>query len=120
LLLFTMAGLGTLRPVNLSGAANATAYAIDNNNGSLHLIALNKNAGQGLSLSIDAGRRIGRASVTQLTMPALTSTEGVMIQGSAVGKDGSFSPHTATALSPSGSSVSFALPAASAALISIS
>lgn len=118
LLFFTLAGRGRLRPVSISPeAANATAYAVDSTSGTSNAVIVNKDASQNLAVAIQASRKISKASAIFLTMPSLTSTEGIMIQNATVGKDGSFTPRPAAALPVSNGSVSVSVNAASAALI---
>ena len=120
LLLFTLAGMGTLRPVSISaGTVNATAYAVENNGGTLNIVLINKDTNQNLKAEINAGRKIGKSTAMLLTMPSLMSTEGISIQGATVGKDGSFSTKSPSILSSSGATTSIVVNAGSAALIQI-
>jgi hypothetical protein len=120
LLLFTLAGAGTVLPASISdGTANASAYAVEGRGGVLHVVVINKDANQDLNMEIHAGRRIGHAAATFLTMPSLTSIDGIAIQGATVGSDGSFSPQAPSTLPSLGATTSVAVHAASAALIRI-
>jgi len=121
LLLFTLAGTGTMRAVNISAEkANATAYAVENRNGTLNIVVINKDADRNLTATIQAGRAAHQASATLLTMPSLQSTEGIRIQGAIVGKDGSFSPHPPVNLKISDGGIFTTVNAGSAALIQVS
>lgn len=120
LLLFTLAGMGTLRPLSISsGTVNATAYAVENHSGTLNVVFINKDSSQSLKVEINAGRKISQATAMLLTMSSLTATEGISIQGATVGKDGSFSPKAPAILPSSGTTTSIVVSAASAALIRI-
>lgn len=120
LLLFTMAGTGTVLETTFSpGSANATAYTLKNSNGTLNVVIINKDSSKNLQLLINAGRKINKATAKLLAMPQLTSTTGLTIQGSGVGVDGSFSPKAATALTASGTNVPITVDAYSAAVIQI-
>ena len=121
MLLFTMAGPGTVLSTSLSaGSVKASAYTVENvRSGALSVVVINKDSSQNLKLEINAGRKITKATSTVLTMPSLTSTSGITIQGSGVGVDGSFSPQAATALTVSGNNTSVSVNAFSAALIQI-
>jgi hypothetical protein len=120
LLLFSLAGTGTVVETSLNaGSVNASAYTIENRGGALTVIVVNKESGKDLQLLINAGRKIVKASAKLLTMPSLSSTSGLTIQGSSVGVDGSFSPKTASPLTVSGTNASVLVSAGSAALIQI-
>jgi hypothetical protein len=120
-LLFTLAGQGTLLGTTLSaGGLNATAYAVQGTNGELNLVVVNKDSTQNLNLSIDCGRSVNSATLLAMTGPSLTATSGVQIQGASVGIDGSFAPQAAYTLSSSGSQVSCYVAPLSAVLIKVS
>jgi hypothetical protein len=121
ILLFTLAGPGTLLGTTLStGGLNATAYAVQASDGSLRLVVVNKDATQNLNLSIDCGRTVSSAALMAMTGPSLTATTGVLIQGASVGADGSFQPQAAYDLSVSGSHVSCYVGVLSAVMIRVS
>jgi hypothetical protein len=110
-----------MRAVNISAEkANATAYAVENRNGTLNIVVINKDADRNLTATIQAGRAAHQASATLLTMPSLQSTEGIRIQGAIVGKDGSFSPHPPVNLKISDGGIFTTVNAGSAALIQVS
>jgi len=128
LVLFSLAGQGTLYTTALSGigSLNITAYAIKTASGGLNLIVVNKNSAQNLQLTVNLPQSVNTATLigmTQLTSgatgPNLNATSGVMIQGSSISTSGSFTPATAYGLSYSGSEVSCYVPYLSAVLIKI-
>jgi hypothetical protein len=127
ILLFTLAGQGTLYTTELSvGSLNVTAYAVHTASGGLNLVVVNKDLTQNLRITAQFPQSASSATLlgmTQLsagaTAPSLTATDGVTIQGSGVNLDGSFSPAAAYTLSPSGTQLQFYVPALSAVLIQI-
>ena len=124
ILLFTLAGQGTLYTSQISaGSLNVTAYAVKTSSG-LNLIVVNKDLTQNLQLTVQLPR--GASSATLLTMTQLTSgamgpdlsaTSGVTIQGASVNPNGTFSPAAPYTLNPSGSELTCYVPALSAVLI---
>lgn len=127
MLLFTLAGQGSLLTLTLSaGGLNATAYAIKNSSAGINLIVNNKDLTNNLDLSIQLPQPASSATLLELTQlspgasaPSLTATSGVTIQGASVGVDGSFSPAAAYMLSASGTQLTCYVPALSAVLIQI-
>lgn len=120
LLLFSLAGAGTLLATQLSvGDVAATAYAIKTESGGLNLILVNKDPLQNLTITIEANQKIQTATMQTLTGSSLAALSGVTIQTAAVSRDGSFNPASPTRLTPSDSQTTCYLPALSAGLISI-
>jgi hypothetical protein len=121
LLLFTLAGSGTLLESMLSaGGVEATAYAVRTASGGLNVIVVNKDLLQNLSLTIQTGQKIRTASMRLMTGGSLAATSGVMIQSATVNPNGSFAPVSPSALTSSANETTCTIPALSAALISIS
>lgn len=124
ILLFTLAGAGSLYSTDLAaGTLNATAYAVKTAAG-LNLVIVNKDASQNLRLNVQLPQALTAASLLEMTQlssgatgPSLTATSGVTIQGATVGRDGSFSPGVGYNLNLKGSSLSCYVPALSAVLI---
>ena len=120
LLLFALAGSGTLLETQLSaGGAPVTAYALRTASGGLNLIVVNKDTSQNLALTIQTSQSIKTATSQTMTGASLAATSGVTIQGALVNKDGSFAPTSAATLTASGTRTTCNIPALSAALISI-
>jgi hypothetical protein len=120
LLLFTLAGPGTLLETQLSaGTVNATAYAVRTASGGLSVILVNKDTTQNLVLTIRTNQIIQTATLITMTGPSLAATSGITIQGATVDKDGSFAPASPDTLTPSGTQVPCFIPALSAGLINI-
>ncbi|MGB8536475.1 MAG: glycosyl hydrolase family 79 C-terminal domain-containing protein [Acidobacteriaceae bacterium] len=120
LLLFALAGTGTLMETQLSiGTVDATAYALKTPGGGLNLIVVNKDTLQNLTLTIQANQAIQTASMQLMTGPSLAAISGVTIQGATVNPDGTFAPASPGTLTPSDGQTTCFIPALSAALISI-
>ena len=127
ILLFTLAGQGTLYTTQISaGSLNVTAYAVNTSAGGLNLIVVNKDLTQNLQLTVQLPQSASSATLqamTQLTSgataPNLSATSGVTIQGASVNPDGTFAPSAAYTLNPSGSQLSCYVPALSAVLIQV-
>jgi hypothetical protein len=120
LLLFSLAGPGTLLQTQLSaGNIDATAYAVKSASGGLNVIVVNKDTLQNLTLTIETTRNIQAATLQIMTAPNLGALSGVTIQGATVNSDGSFTPANARALTPAGTQTTCSIPALSAGLISI-
>ena len=120
LLLFALAGQGTLLETQLSaGTVDATAYAVRTASGGLNLVVVNKDTLQNLILTIETNQNIQLATLQTMTGPSLAATSGVTIQGATVNPDGSFFPHGPGTLTPAGTQTMCFIPALTAALISI-
>jgi hypothetical protein len=126
-LLFTLAGEGTLYTTQLSvGALNVTAYAVKTAAGGLNLVVVNKDATENLLLTTTLPQSVSSASLLEMTQltsgataPSLSATSGVTIQGASVNVDGSFAPGAAYTLSPRAAQLTCYVPALSAVLIQI-
>jgi hypothetical protein len=120
LLLFTLAGPGTLLETQLSaGTVDATAYAVRTVTGGLNLVVVNKDTRQNLILTIATNQNIQLATLQTMTGASLAATSGVTIQGATVNPDGSFFPASPGTLTPAGTQTTCFIPALTAALISI-
>ena len=120
LLLFALAGTGTLLETQLSaGNVDATAYAVRTPSGGLNVILVNKDSLQNLTLTIRANQTIQTASMQIMTGPSLAALSGVTIQGATMNPDGTFAPASPVTLTPAGGQTTCFIPALSAALISI-
>src|SRR5579859_289563 len=82
LLLFSMAGTGTVLETMLSvGSVEVTAYAIQTPSGGLNIILVNKDTVQNLILTIRANQPVNSASMQTMAGPGLAALSGVTIQG---------------------------------------
>lgn len=125
ILLFTLAGQGTLYTTSLSGLGglNVTAYAVKTTSG-LNLVIVNKDSAQNLQLTIQLPQNATSPTLLEMTQlssgasgPNLSATSGVTIQSASVGASGSFSPGNPYTLSPNGMQVTCYVPYLSAVLI---
>jgi hypothetical protein len=120
LLLFALAGTGTLLETQLSaGSVDVTAYAVKTPSGGLNIVLVNKDTLQNLTLTIQANQPVKTASMQTMTGPSLAALSGVTIQGATMNKDGTFAPASPGTLTPAAGRTTCFLPALSAALISI-
>jgi hypothetical protein len=120
-LLSTLAGRGPLRLTSISaGSLNASAYTVENSPTQLSLILLNKDAVENLQFTATCPATIQSAALQELPGPSLAATSGVSIEGSPVNSDGSFSPQSPYGLVVSGDTFTGYVPAASAALVTVS
>jgi len=127
ILLFTLAGTGTLYVTQVSaGSLNVTAYAVKSSSGGLNVVIVNKDLTQNLQVTVSFPQSFSTGTLlamTQLssgaTAPDLSATSGVMIQGAMVGVDGTFSPNAAYTVQPSGTQVTCYVPALSAVLLQV-
>ncbi len=129
ILLFTLAGQGTLYATSLSGigSLNITAYAVRTSSGDLNIIVVNKDGAQNLQLTVQLPQSVSSAKLLEMTQlttgasgPSLSATSGVTIQSATVGADASFSPGAAYVLSASGTQLTCYVPYLSAVLIQVS
>ena len=118
LLLFHAAGRGRLVPLDVSaGSVNLTAYAALDPDGSLHLVAINKDLTQDAALTITPGAGYQSALAMRLTGTALDLVTGTTLGGAGVQSDGSWLPATLESARLSGTNFITPLPAGSAMLI---
>jgi uncharacterized protein (TIGR03437 family) len=118
LLLFHAAGSGRLVPLDVSaGSVNLTAYAALDADGSLHLVAINKDLTQDAALTVTPGAGYQSALAMRLTGTALDSVTGTALGGASVQSDGSWLPATLESALLSGANFITALPAGSAILV---
>jgi hypothetical protein len=128
ILLFTLAGQGSLYTTSLSniGSLNITAYAVHTASGGINIIVVNKDSAQNLQLTVELPQNVSSATLLEMTQltsgasgPSLSATSGVTIQGSSVGANGSYSPGAAYTLSTSGAKLTCYVPYLSSVLIQI-
>jgi hypothetical protein len=121
LLLFSLAGQGTLLPITLSTSGfRASIYAVLTTSGTLNVIVNNKEVYQSLNITLDCGVTIKGADLYELRGTSLTSTTGQTLQGGVVATNGSInldSPYAPASVS--GSKVNFYVPAISAVLLQL-
>ena len=94
--------------------------AVEMPDGAVKVVVVNPSPGDAADITVRGLGSIDRAGVQWLTGPSLTATSGVTLGGAAVGADGGWQPHPDTALSIDANSVAVQIPAASAALVTLS
>jgi hypothetical protein len=122
LLVFSLAGQGTLLNIKLSTTNfNASIYAVLTSSGITNIVIVNKEVFQSLKITIDCGKPIHGAYLIELRGPGLTATTGQTLQGATVDTDGSISLGTPYAPENISSSwVTCYVPAISAVLLRVS
>jgi hypothetical protein len=127
ILLFTLAGPGTLYATQLSvGSLNATAYAVGAPSGDINLVLVNKDPLQNLQLTVQLPQPVRSATLVEMNQlsagaasPSLTATQGITIQGSTVNLGSPFAAGAGYTLTATGSQLNCYVPALSAVLINI-
>ena len=125
LLLFTLAGQGTVLQTKVAAESlNVTAYTVKTPTG-LSVVIVNKDLTQNLQFAVQLPQKVNSANLIIMSQqshggaaaPNLSATSGVIIQGSGVGVDGAFMPAAPYTLATSGAQVTCNVPALSAVLI---
>jgi hypothetical protein len=112
---------GNILPARVNGGSiNLTAYAIKSSNGNLQVVLINKDLSQSATVSINTTQSYAKASDIRLSAPSVDATSGIMLGGSAVAADGSWSPKTIDPVSVTGATSIINVSAASAVLITYS
>ena len=119
MLMFHQAAHGQLVTVDCQTTANFVAHAIQGDDRKLRVVLINKDLKQSVLASVAAGSPLTKAAVIRLSAPSATATEGVTLAGSAVGKDGTWSPQPGEQVPCVSGKYAVALPAASAALLTL-
>ena len=119
MLLFHQAARGRVAPVECQTSAKITAHAVMGDDRKLRVVLINKDLTQSVVASIASGLPGKRAEVIRLSAPSVTSTEGVTLAGSAVAKDGTWTPQPGAPVPCMNGKCEVSLPAASAALLTI-
>ena len=120
MLLFSLAGTGTLLETQLAaGAIDATAYTVQNASGRKSIVVVNKDLTRDLTLAVETNQGMTSATVLSMSAASLAATSGVSIQGAEVGTDGEFLPANAEPLTLAGKQMICSIAALSAALIVI-
>jgi hypothetical protein len=122
LLLFSLAGQGTLLETKLSTTnLNVTMYAVLTPSGVTNIVIVNKEVYLSLKITIHCGEAIHSAELIELRGTALTATEGQTLQGATIGSDGSIemgAPYSPANISSAW--VTCYVPAISAVLLRVS
>jgi hypothetical protein len=127
ILLFTLAGQGTLYKTQVSaGGLNVTAYAVKNPSGGTSVVVINKDVTQNLQLTMSLPQEANTATLVALTQLSAadaavhpTVAPSMSIQSGTVDTNGNFNPSAAYNLTASGSQLTCYVPAFSAILVQI-
>jgi len=117
MLLFHAATPGRLVPVKVQTKANVTAYGVVANNGTLHLVLINKDGKTPVQVRISGVGSYSHADLLRLTAATLDARTGITLGGSPVGPEGNWTPRPAQNVERKGASFLLWLPAASAAVM---
>jgi hypothetical protein len=119
MLQFHQAARGHVVPVECRTSANFTAHAVMGDGHTLRVVLINKDLAKSVVASIVSGSPRSKARVIRLSAPSVASTEGATLAGSAVAKDGTWTPQPSEMVPCVNGKCKVSLPVASAALLSI-
>ncbi len=119
MLMFHQAARGQLVTVDCQSAANFVAHAVQGDDRKLRIVLINKDLKQTVVASVVTGVPHTKATVMRLSAPSATATEGVTLAGSAVAKDGTWSPQPGAPVPCVNGKCEVTMPAASAALLTL-
>ena len=117
MLAFKEAGRGRILPTNVKGAANVTAHATLGADGKIRVLLTNKDLTKAVVAHLTTGRTQG--TVTRLLAPAADAKTGITFAGAATGDDGKWAAKASEPLGGAGTDVTVALPAGSAAVVTL-
>lgn len=123
MLLFAEAGAGQLVETQVEGLHQApllTAYALRPTRGGVKLAVFNRNLDRRARLTVQTGQSIQQAKLQRLHAPRVDDTTDITFAGAPVGANGAWTAAWEETLGAQNGSATFELPAASAALITIS
>jgi hypothetical protein len=100
-----------------AGSLNFTGYAVELADDSTDVILVNKDASNGITVSLDVGAAVRAADATYLQAPSLTAKTGVTFAGSGISSGGVWNPQLPYALPLNGNVVSLLRPPASAVIV---
>ena len=120
LALVAMAAPGRVLPTTVSAGTIAfSAYAVAADDGSTVLVLVNKDRTQTANVTAGLGASATSASLTVLSGTSLDSPTGTLLNGAAIGTDGSWSPQPSVTASVVNSSLTLTVPPATAVLARI-
>jgi uncharacterized protein (TIGR03437 family) len=118
LLLFGAAARGRIVPLDVSAnGVNLTAYGALDADGTLRVLAINKDTAQDATVTITPGAYTAALGM-RLAARAVDSATGVTLGGASVGNDGIWLPQQLESAALAGGAYSGKVPAASALLVS--
>lgn len=122
MLLFAQAAAGSLLTVTpaVADSLNCTAHAVLRGDGATLVVLINKDPVKNAFVTVSAGRRPSTANVIRLSAPAVDSTSGILLGGSAVDGNGNWAASGATENAAiTGEGCTIRVPAASAVLVTM-
>ena len=117
MLAFKEAGHGKILPISVNSAANLTAHATLGADGKVRVFLTNKDLTQGVVAHLATGRTKG--SVMRLLAPAAEAKSGITFAGNATDADGKWAAKASETVSGTGADVTVAVPAGSAAVVTL-
>jgi hypothetical protein len=117
MLAFKEAGRGRILPISVKCAANVTAHATLGADGKIRVLLTNKDLTKAVVAHLTTGRTQG--TVTRLLAPAADAKNGITFAGAATGDDGKWAAKASEPLGGAGTDVTVALPAGSAAVVTL-
>jgi hypothetical protein len=120
MLLVHAAARGRLVPVAVQSTFNVTAHAALDDDGTLRVVVVNKEATHAVRVRLVTAGAYANAGVLRLVGPALDRGDSVTFAGATVGGDGSWTPGPAEAVGTDGTGFVLTVPAGSAGVVSLS
>ena len=117
MLAFKEAGRGKILPVSVKCAANVTAHATLGADGKVRVLLTNKDLTKSVVAHLATGRTKG--SVMRLLAPAADGKTGITFAGNATDAAGMWAAKTIETISGTGADLAVALPAGSAAVVTV-
>lgn len=117
MLAFKEAGRGKILPTTVKCAANMTAHATLGIDGKVHVLLTNKDLTKSIVAHLASGRAKG--SVNRLLAPSADAKTGITFAGASVDADGKWTAKTSELIGGSGTDLTIALPAGSAAVVTL-
>jgi hypothetical protein len=111
---------GRWLPVTISRPTSAWAAALKMPDGTVRVVIVNPSPDAAADISVHAVGYAGHATVQWMRGPSLAATSGVKLGGVEVGADGLWRPHADTGVPGGADSVRLQVPAATAALVTLS
>jgi uncharacterized protein (TIGR03437 family) len=119
LALFRAAARGRIVPLTTAAnGVNLTAYGALDADGTLRVLAINKDTAQDAAVTISPGSGYAAAMGMRMTAPAIDATTGVTLGGAAVAADGSWLPAQLESAAVINGAYTTTVKAASALLVS--
>ena len=117
MLAFKETSRGKILPISVKSSANVTAHATLGADGKMRVLLTNKDLTKGVVAHLATGRAKG--SVVRLLAPSADAKSGITFAGSTTGADGKWAAKTTETITASGADLTVALPAGSAAVVTL-